>query len=148
MLWLAATVIGGCGEEPPSVKIAGGGFVFNYRSAEACYGFVADVGGDVPDGAVLEATFEDPAGGPPIRLQKPYAPGRQRYKFETPPLQGIAADTPYRVTLSLRTPGGGAVLATAERSFASNLAQSALPPRPLAVGPGYHTPQPASGGTE
>ena len=52
-----------CSGGPPTVKIVGGGFIFNYRIAEAFYGVVAETGGDIPEGAILDAEFEDPAGG-------------------------------------------------------------------------------------
>ena len=140
---LALILAAGCEEAPPSVEIAGGGFIFNYRLAEAFYGCVVKVDGDVPDGAVLVASFEDPAGGAPILVRKAVEDSRPRYKFETPPVSGVEAERPYRVTLQLVGPNDGRVLAEAQRTFSSNIAQSTLPPRPLTVGPGYHAPPPS-----
>lgn len=141
-LALMLVLLAGCGEEaPPSVAIKGGGFILNYRLAEAYYGIVAETAGSVPGDATLEASFQDPAGGPAIVLRQPLRPGRRRYKFETPPLKGVEKDTPYTVMLRLLA-ADGAVLATAERAFSSKVAQSVLPERPLAPGPGYHAPPP------
>ena len=143
-LWLAGCLaLAACGEEPPAAEIVGGGFIFNYRLAEAHWGIVATVAGDVPAGAMLEAAFEDPAGGPAIVIRHPVEPSRSRYKLETPPLSGIRADHPYPVTLRVLAPGDGGVLAEARREFRSGLAQDALPERPLTVGPGYPPPPPA-----
>ncbi len=135
-----------CSSGPPTVKIIGGGFIFNYRIAEAYYGIVAEIGGDVPEGATLEVEFEDPAGGRAIVVSQPVITSRTRYKFETPPLTGIEADRPYHVTLLLIAPGGDKALAEATRSFKSDVGQDLLPERPLSVGPGYHRPPDEGGG--
>ena len=55
--------------------------------------------------------------------------------FDSPPLHGVEADRPYRLTLELSA--GGEVLQTLERDFSSNVSQAALPEKPLTVGPGY-----------
>ena len=144
---IVALAVTACSSGPPTVKIVGGGFIFNYRIAEAYYGIVAEVGGEVPEGATLEAEFEDPAGGKTIVLSQPFIPARSRYKFETPPLVGIKADRPYQVILRLFAPGKDTVLAEAMRSFSSNVGQDILPEQPLSVGPGYHPPR-GSGGME
>ncbi len=142
-LWLAVCwALVACKDEPPGVAITGGGFIFNYRLAEAHYGIVAKVSGAVPAGAVLEATFDDPGGGSPVVLRHAVEAARRAYKLETPPLVGIRAEHPYRVTLRLVGPEGG-TLAEAAREFSSRLAQEVLPERPLTAGPGYHAPPPA-----
>ena len=143
---IATLMIAACSSGPPTVKIIGGGFIFNYRIAEAYYGIVAEIGGEIPEGATLEAEFEDPAGGKAIVLSQPIIASRSRYKFETPPLTGIKADRPYQVMLRLIVPGQDTALAEATRSFSSNVGQDILPDRPLSVGPGYHPP-PANSGT-
>ena len=138
---IAALAASACSGGPPTVKIVGGGFIFNYRIAEAYYGIVAEIGGEIPEGATLEAEFEDPAGGKAIVLSQPIIASRSRYKFETPPLAGIKADRPYQVMLRLIAPGEEPVLAEAKRSFSSNVDQDILPERPLSVGPGYVPPR-------
>ena len=55
VLLLFALTLGACdggGEEGPYFAFAGGGFVFNYRYAEATYGFVARVLRKPPAGGV------------------------------------------------------------------------------------------------
>ena len=48
----------------------GGGFIFNYRNATATYGVILMPRRDPPAGAVIEASFESPAGGPAIILSR------------------------------------------------------------------------------
>ncbi len=92
---------------------------------------------DPPPGATIEATFEDPAGGPPIVLSRP-ARGGGRIQFETPPVHGVKKGVPYRVTVVLRGADGTEILKI-EKDYKSDVDQSVLPDRPLAIGPGYQT---------
>ncbi len=125
-------------EDKPYVEFVGGGFIFNYRLAEAYYGFVARIVREPPDGAILEATFENPSRAAPIVLRQVYDGRRTGYKFETPPLRGIEAERDYRVDLRLLTPDGGEVIAIYSRNFRTYTGQEVLPKMPLAVGPGHH----------
>ena len=127
-----------CGREDdsPYVEIVGGGFIFNYRNAEASYGIVAKPLRGLPEGGRLIARFENPAGGAPIEVSQPTAGRRERFKFETPPVSGVAKGHAYKVVLTLAD-ASGATLQTIEKSYASTLDQSVLPERPLAIGPGY-----------
>lgn len=133
--WLA---MAGCSEDPsrPYLAFAGGGFVFNYRLAEASYGIVLKPLRPLPEGSVVEVSFEDPAGGPPIARSRPGRTDGGRLVFETPPVHEVAAGRRYRVTIVLRDATGG-VLQRLERTVTSTLDQSVLPPRPLVIGPGY-----------
>ena len=140
---LVILLLAGCGEDKgPEVAFVGGGFVFNYRQAEITYGFVARIKGEAPAGSVLEAIFEDPAGGPPIVLRQTVLPTRKSYKFETPPVTGVRSDRDYEVELRLLSPGAAeeAVIARKARVYRSQLDADILPEQPLAVGPGYHRP--------
>jgi hypothetical protein len=124
-----------CSESGDYLAVAGGGFVFNYRIAEATYGIALTPLRDIPDDAVIEATFDNPSGGEPIVLteQGPFNP--TRISFQTSPLQGIVADHPYKVVVLL-TDAAGAELQRLEKTFQSELDQSVLPDDPLAIGPG------------
>lgn len=124
-----------CVDERPYLELAGGGFIFNYRNAEATWGIVLAPRRDPPPGAVIEVAFENPAGGDPIRLTRP-ARGGGRIEFQTPPLTGVEKDRPYRVVVVLRSASGEELLRI-EKDFVSDLDQSVLPERPLAIGPGY-----------
>jgi len=125
-----------CKESGDYLAVAGGGFVFNYRIAEATYGIALAPMRELPADAVVEATLENPAGGEPIVIRKegPFNP--TRIAFQTPPIQGVVKGKPYKVVVVLRD-GSGATLQTIEKTFASELDQSVLPERPLAIGPGY-----------
>jgi len=129
----------GCAPEEnrPYLKMVGGGFVFNYRLATADYGFVARVMHTLPDGTIVRATFEDPAGGDPIVVEQARRAGAVQYVFQTPPLQGVRRERDYRVVLALVDATTGTVIETHERTFRSDYDQEQLPAAPLTVGPGY-----------
>jgi hypothetical protein len=124
-LGLAASA---CVDHSRYLELGGGGFIFNYRDATAIYGVVIVARRDPPSGATIEASFEDPAGGDAAR--------KGRMDFETPPLTGIKKGIPYHVVVVLHA-ADGAELARLEKDFQSDVDQSALPERPLAIGPGY-----------
>jgi hypothetical protein len=132
-----AAGLAGCSESD-YLSVAGGGFVFNYRIAEATYGIAVKPMRDLPADGVIEATLENPAGGAPfvMREEGPFNP--TRIAFQTPPVTGIVKGRPYKVTVVLRD-AKGAALQTIEKTYASDLDQSVLPERPLAIGPGYQT---------
>jgi hypothetical protein len=131
-----AFVLAGCEESGDYLEVSGGGFLFNYRLAEATYGIVLRPLRTMPEGSVIEATLENPDGGEPIviRSEYPFDPGR--IAIDTPPVEGIVKDHPYTASIVLRD-AAGATLQTIETTFESDLDQSVLPERPLAIGPGY-----------
>jgi hypothetical protein len=124
-----------CSVESEYLIPGGGGFIFNYRNAEATYGLILFPQKDPPAGSTIEVSFEDPAGGAPILVSRP-ARGGGRIDFQTPPLQGVEKDKPYLVVAVLKSVEG-AELQRIEKSFSSEVDQSILPERPLAIGPGY-----------
>lgn len=133
---MAVAAIAACNESGDYLAVAGGGFIFNYRIAEASYGIALKPMREIPAGSAIEASLENPAGGGPflIRKEGPFNP--TRIAFTTPPVEGIVKDRPYKVTVVLKDAAGDA-LQTIEKTFSSQLDQSALPERPLAIGPGY-----------
>lgn len=128
----------------PYIEFAGGGFIFNYNVAAAYYGFVARVVRRVPPGTILEAEFEDPAGGPPIVVRAVAGVYAKQFRFESPPLEGVKANRDYRVELRLIDPGDGTLMAAYSRTFRSDLDQDVLPTVPTTLAPTYR-PNPASG---
>ena len=138
-LLLAAACSPGAGDGP-YLEFLGGGFVFNYRLAEADYGFVVKRLRRIPDGTILEARLEDPAGGAPFVIRETASWDRLEYVFRSPPVRGVRAGRDYRVEVRLLEPGGR-LLATYARTFRSDVDQEVLPERAPVVGPG-HQPAP------
>ncbi|MDX1434607.1 MAG: hypothetical protein R3286_19350 [Gammaproteobacteria bacterium] len=124
-------------ETKPYVEFLGGGFVFNYRLAEADYGFVVKRVRRIPDGTLLEARFENPAGGEPLLVTQPARWGRLEYVFRSPPVSGVEAGRDYRVELRLVESASGRVLARYARTYRADVGEDVLPPRPPVTGPGY-----------
>ena len=137
-LLVIVALLAGCDDQDqPYVKFEGGGFMFNYRIAEAFYGFSLRPMRKLPAGPVLEAEFEDPSGGPAFHERQTVGEPKLRYLFRTPALKGIRANVPYRAKILVRQAGTGSLLATYERTFTSDADQSELPEIPLVPGPAY-----------
>jgi hypothetical protein len=135
---LALFLLIGCDDQKgPYLSFAGGGFVFNYRIGEVYYGFIAKPQRKLPEGSVIEARFEDPAGGPEIVVDRPARSGQLQYMFRTPAVKGVKKDKEYRVEMRLLDKPQGTVLASMSRTFRSTADQAAIPDKPLVVGPGY-----------
>ncbi|MBP0614352.1 hypothetical protein [Jiella mangrovi] len=123
--------------DKPYLRIAGSGFIFNYRVADAYYGFTALVQRPVRNYSRIEASFEDPAGGPPHLVSAKLTARTNRYGLRSPPLRSIEADHPYHVSVRLVQNGDGAVLFTDEFTVTSQISDRVVPPEPLTIGPGY-----------
>jgi hypothetical protein len=142
LLLAISSLLTGCGDDAstPYVEFVGGGFIFNYRTANHYYGFVVRPKKPLPEGSKLEARFEVPGGGPEQVIEQPSRPGQLQYVFQTGDLDGIVKDHPYKATLRIIDGTTGAEIARYEKTFRTEVDQSALPEDPLVVGPGYQKP--------
>jgi hypothetical protein len=120
----------------------GGGFIFNYRTADHYYGFVIRQKKPLPEGSKLEARFEVPD-GPEQVVEQPTRPGQLQYVFQTGDIQGIEKGHPYKAVLRILDGATGAEIAKYEKSFKTDVDESILPQNPLVVGPAYQQPPPA-----
>lgn len=138
-LLVAASLLAACEDnsKTPYLEFAGGGFIFNYRTADAYYGFVVRPKKPLPDGAVLEARFEVPGGRPDYIVTAKSTPGQLQYMFRTDSLRGIVKNHDYRAAILIIDGVMGAEIARYERTFRSEMDQASLPDKPLVVGPAY-----------
>ena len=131
VVWTLAigALLAGCGQESgPWVAISGGGFVVNYSgglykpgAAQAYYGFSVKPLRRLPAGTVLEAQFEDPAGGPVFVDRKEVADQQTSYAFRSPYLKGIEVSHPYHAEIHVLEAGSHKLLASYGRSFTSKV---------------------------
>lgn len=135
----------GCRDVPDGgyLEISGRLFVFNYRLGMANYLVTLSKLRPLPEGAVLNSAFENPAGGEPLRKSQPVWPLNDKITVESPPIHCVVADRAYKVTLRL-TDREGRELQTIETVVISNVDQSVMPDQPLVVGPLYDA-NPAAG---
>ena len=133
--------LSGCGEDSakPYVEFAGGGFVFNYRTANHYYGFVVRQKKPLPAGSKLEARFEVP-NGPEQVFEQAAREGQMQYVFQTGDLDGIVKDHPYKAVLRIIDGATGTEIARYQKTFKTSVDQSTLPNDPLVVGPAYQLP--------
>ena len=122
----------------PYLKVLGGGFIFNYRVSDIYYGVAVVPVQSLEVGDVVEAKFEDPAGGPDILVRKHFGLTHDPIQLQTPPLQGVVAGRPYRVELQVRSREDNHVLWSSTIYFKSNIDGKLISPIPPVVGPGYH----------
>ena len=132
-------VLSGCKEQTPEpfLKIVGGSFMFNYRYSKMTYGFVARQLRPLPEGSVLEASFDLPNTDRKFVITKPVKAGQLQYSFETEGLRGVQKNTPYKVQLKLLEANTGKQLAMVEKVFKSDVDQDILPTKAPVVGIGY-----------
>lgn len=132
--------------EKPWLQVMGGGFIFNYRVADVYYGFTAAVMRPLPTGSIVEAAFENPAGGPPLVVRQRVGGAEMtRLSLRSPPVRGVEAGRDYHVALHILDREDERVLWSSELTFRSNISDKVVPERPLTIGPGYAR-NPAAGG--
>ena len=90
----------------------------------------------LPEGSVVKAEFENPAGGAPLTLERKIFPSLPRVVLESPDVTCVKKERPYRVVIALHGPGGER-LQILETQVTSSLDQDILPEKALIVGPGY-----------
>jgi hypothetical protein len=132
-------------DNKPYLTILGGGFVFNYRVSDVHYGFTALVDRPLPTGSVIEAAFEDPAGGPAHVVRTRVGTDTNRYSLRSPPVRGVEAGRPYHVAIRVLDRGEDRLLWSHDMAFRSQIGDAVVPDRPLTIGPGYAR-NPAGGG--
>lgn len=121
---------------PDPLKLTGKMFVFNYRLAYATYLVTLEQTEPLPEGSVVRAEFENPAGGAALTLERKIFPSLPRVVLESPDVTCVKKNQPYKVVVSLLGPGGDR-LQVLETQVTSSLDQSILPEEALVVGPAY-----------
>jgi len=124
--------------QKPYLAFTGGGFVFNFRLAEAFYGFTVQVQKPLQTGSIIEAEFENPEGGAPIVVSERVNARTTRYGLRSPGVRGVEAGKPYKVVVSLYDYRHEDLLERHEREYSSKIASTVLPEKALTTGPGYH----------
>jgi hypothetical protein len=136
---LASTLgLGACRDagEGDYVNVSGKIFVFNYRIAQATYLLTLAKIRPLPDGSMLETTFENPSGGDPFIVRQKIWPMMDKITVESPPIKCVKANREYKVSMRLED-ASGKLLQTIERKMISDVDQSVMPEKPLVVGPFY-----------
>nr|WP_275791064.1 hypothetical protein [Rhizobium gei] len=137
-LVLAGTALAACQREtgPDPLELTGKMFIFNYRLAYATYLITLKKTEPVPEGTVVTAIFENPAGGAPLRLDRKLFAKLDKVVLESPDVTCVKKERPYSVTIDVKGPDG-TVLQTLKMTVTSDLDQDVLPAQALVVGPAY-----------
>lgn len=133
-----ALILSGCQREEAQepLSLSGRLFIFNYRIAQANYVLTLARNAPLPEGSVVETSFEDPKGGAPIVTRTRIFPHWQKISLESPPVHCIVKDRTYAVSIRVLD-GKGELIQRIDTSVTSTLDQSVLPAKPLVVGPIY-----------
>src|SRR5690606_8662269 len=123
--------------DKPYLKILGGGFMFNYREGEVFYGFTAVVTRPRARGSIIEAEFENPAGGEPFVVSERVSTMTDRYALRSPPIRGVEEGKPYQVAIRVYDREKEDLLWTTTRDYKSQISDEVVPDKPLVVGPVY-----------
>lgn len=135
---LVIFALAGCDDpDAPYLEFAGGGFEVNYRNGTTLYGFLVRPMRTLERGTVLEAVFEDPAGGTPFKVSKTVAEPQLTYVFKSPEVRGLVKGKPVTAVIRVLAASDGKQLARYERQFTPTLSDAELPHLPLAPGPDY-----------
>lgn len=134
----AALLMAGCQREtgPDPLKLTGKMFVFNYRLAYATYMITLSKLEPVPEGSIVVATFENPAGGEPLTLTRKLFAKLEKVVLESPDITCVKKERPYAVTIEVKGPAGQA-LQTIETTVTSDIDQDMMPAKALVEGPAY-----------
>lgn len=124
--------------DKPYLRIVGGGFIFNYRVSDVYYGFTAIVQKPLPTGTIVEAAFEDPAGGTVHTVrQRIGGPEMAKFAMRSPSVRGVEAGKPYNVAIRVFDRDEKHLLWQDDMQFTSQVSDAVVPDAPLTVGPGY-----------
>ena len=129
----------------PYLEILGGGFMFNYREGDVYYGFTAFVTRPLPTGSIIEASFEDPAGGEPLVVSQRVGTDTERYSLRSPEIRGVEAGKSYHVGIRVFDREKTEMLWSHGLDFKSTISDDFIPDKPLVIGPGYHKNPEAEG---
>ncbi len=121
---------------PDPLKLTGKMFVFNYRLAYATYMITLMKAEAVPDGSVVLAHFENPAGGDALTLERKLFPKLEKVVLESPDITCVKKDRPYAVTIEVKGPEGQS-LQKLETTVISDIDQDIMPAKALVEGPAY-----------
>ncbi|MCF3641517.1 hypothetical protein LXM94_16210 [Rhizobium sp. TRM95111] len=121
---------------PDPLHLTGKMFIFNYRLAYATYMVTLTKSEPVPEGSVVTAEFENPAGGAPLRLERKLFAKLDKVVLESPDITCVKKGRPYRVAIRVVGPGGEEIQAI-DTEVRSDLDQDVMPAKALVVGPAY-----------
>lgn len=136
LLAMVSLALGACRDSGKLFELSGRLMVFNYREAKVTYVMTLNPIQPIGEGQVAVTTFENPAGGDPLVVRQKLFPEHRKVTIESPPLECVVKDRPYRVGIRIERQDG-TLLQAIDTTMISSQDQDMLPDRPLVVGPGY-----------
>lgn len=103
----ATLAVVGCGVMPPQnisseyLETEGGGFTLNREVREVKYMITLVARKPLPTGSILQAQFDNPAGGPPLNITYQVAADQTKLVLTSPPVTGLKDRRRYQVHITL-----------------------------------------------
>jgi hypothetical protein len=134
----SAAILGACRDTGKDTlfEISGRLVVFNYREATLTYLVTLKPLKSIGEGQIAVTTMDNPAGGDPLVFSRKLFPSQAKVTIESPPLECVVKDKPYKVAIRIEGADGG-LLQQIDTTMVSSQDQDMLPDRKLVVGPGY-----------
>jgi hypothetical protein len=136
LLAFAATMAGCQREQEGPFELQGHIFVFNYRMAYASYLLTLRRTGAVDEGMRFIASFENPAGGDPVSVERKIFPAQEKLSIESPDVRCVRKDRPYSASVEIFDKESR-LIQKFETTVTSTLDDTVLPEHPLVTGPAY-----------
>ena len=138
MVLAASAALGACRESGKEAlfEISGRLVVFNYREAMVTYLVTLNPLKPIEEGQSIVTTMDNPAGGKPLVFSQKLFPGHTKVTVESPPLECVVKDRPYKVAIRVQDKDGN-LLQAIDTTMVSAQDEDMLPDRKLVVGPGY-----------
>ena len=136
---LASIALAGCrdtGGDDAYFELSGRLVVFNYREAKVTFLATLNPLRPIVDGMAATTTMDNPAGGEDLVIHQKLSASMRKVTIESPPLECVVKDRPYKVAIRIEDAKGG-LLQAIDTEMISSQDQDMLPDRPLVVGPGY-----------
>src|SRR5690606_29985384 len=121
VLALLLALSAGCQREAEDyISVDGKIVIFNIRLARAYYALTLNRKEATPDGAVVIAEFENPAGGEALVSRQKVFPNMKRIDLQSPDVECVVADRPYRISIRLEDQSGK-ILQTIDTTLSSTI---------------------------
>ncbi|WP_295812644.1 hypothetical protein [uncultured Nitratireductor sp.] len=123
-------------DDRPLLDVLGGELTIDHTSSEIHYDLLVKQIRHLRHGAIIEVSFEDPAGNGYYVVRKRVQRWRKRYNLRSPPVCGVRARKRYLVMLRVLNDNGKDELWSDILHVTTHLGEDIMPEPPVTTWPG------------